>query len=139
MVMNDLNKALEAFYYAHRAIIARPDAILAQYGLSRVHHRILYFIARQPGLSVNDLLKCLDVTKQSLSAPMRKLLELRLVAAEVDVFDRRIKRLRLTADGEHLEHELTTHQRKRFAKAFDAAGPEGKAFWFQVMQHLTAD
>ena len=47
---------MEAFFGAYRAFTAKPDEMLARRGLSRVHHRILFFISHQPGLSVSELL-----------------------------------------------------------------------------------
>ena len=137
--MQDINAAIEVFYYAHRAIIARPDAILAKYGLSRVHHRILYFIGRNPELSVNDLLGKLGVSKQSLNAPMRKLLELGFVVSTHDLTDRRVKRLTLSDIGKKLENELTSDQKRRFAKAFSKIDKEGELLWFRVMETLSED
>ena len=134
--MNDINDALEAFYYAHSAIIAKPDAILAKRGLCRVHHRILYFIGRNPGLSVNELLSKLKVSKQSLNALMRKLLLMGFISSEADQEDRRIRRLKLTERGAQLENELTLDQRNRLAKAFEATDAAGVAGWYAVMQSL---
>ena len=50
------SQAIQAFYFSYRAFTAKPDEILARRGLSRVHHRILFFVARQPQLSVKELL-----------------------------------------------------------------------------------
>lgn len=134
-----LNKALEALHFAFRAVVAKPDTILAQRGLSRVHHRILYFIGRHPGLSVNDLLAMLDVSKQSLNAPLRQLTRLELIESNADSIDRRIKRLTLTQEGLLLEKELSGDQRQRFARAFETVGQEGEVTWHQIMKLLAED
>ena len=42
-----LRDAIEHFYFAYRAFTAKPDRILEQRGLGRVHHRILYFVGRK--------------------------------------------------------------------------------------------
>lgn len=135
----ELNRALEVLHFAFRAVIAKPDAILAKRGLSRVHHRILYFIGRHPGLSVNDLLAMLRVSKQSLNAPLRQLMKLGLVESNADPSDRRIKRLALTQEGLCLERELSGDQRQRFARAFEIVGREGEATWHQIMKVLAED
>ena len=72
-------EAMAAFFFAYQAFTAKPDEILARRGLSRVHHRILFFIAQSPGLSVSQLLGYLDVSKQALNIPLRQLLEMDLV------------------------------------------------------------
>lgn len=135
----ELNKALEALHFAFRAVVAKPDAILAKHGLSRVHHRLLYFIGRNPGLSVNELLAILSISKQSLNGPLRQLTELGLIEATPDTNDRRIKRLSLTQQGLCLEHQLSGDQRQRFARVFETVGLEGEATWHKVMQLLAED
>jgi DNA-binding MarR family transcriptional regulator len=131
-----LNAALEALFYAFNAIVARPDAMLAQEGLSRVHHRILYFVGRNPGLSVNDLLGILKVSKQSLNGPMRQLTELGYVQAAADGQDRRIRRLSLTPAGQALEAALSGDQRARFARVFGQVGTDDEQAWRRVMARL---
>ncbi len=135
----ELNEALEALYFAFRAVVAKPDAILAEHGLSRVHHRILYFIGRQPGLSVNELLVTLGISKQSLNSPLRQLTELGLVESKMDTRDRRIRRLTLTPSGSDLERQLSGDQRQRFARVFEMVGREGETAWRQVMHLLAED
>ena len=46
----ELDQAWELMHFALRAVIASPDQMLEKRGLSRVHHRILFFVARQPDL-----------------------------------------------------------------------------------------
>ena len=135
----ELNQALEALHFAFRAVIAKPDAILAERGLSRVHHRILYFVGRHPGLSVNDLLTLLNVSKQSLNAPLRHLTQFGLIESNANESDRRVKRLTLTRQGLYLEQKLSGNQRQRFARVFEAVGQEGEATWHQVMKLLAED
>ena len=56
-----LRDAMKAFFHAYQAFTDKPDEMLAKRGLARVHHRILFFVALHPGLSVKDLLACLGV------------------------------------------------------------------------------
>lgn len=133
---SELNRALEALHFAFRAVTSGPDAVLAEQGLSRVHHRILYFVAKSPELRVHELLDTLGVTKQALNAPLRELTERGLVAESVDVADRRGKRLRLTQAGHALEQRLSGHQRDLFARVFRAVGKEKEEAWFEVMSLL---
>lgn len=132
----ELNQALEALFHAFNALVARPDALLAERGLSRVHHRILYFVGRNPGVSVNDLLTILGITKQSLHGPMRQLLSRGLIQTGGDARDRRVKRLTLTAAGAELEESLSGDQRQRFARVFASLGPADEAAWRRVMARL---
>lgn len=68
--------AMEAFFFGYQAFTAKPDEMLAKRGLSRVHHRILFFIAKYPGLNMTELLGYLGVSKQALNMPLRQLIEM---------------------------------------------------------------
>ena len=133
---DDLHDAIEQFYFAYRGFTDRPDRILEKRGLGRVHHRILYFIGRRPDVSVRGLLDLLAVSKQALNAPLRQLMEMGLVGAEVSPEDRRVKRLSLTPAGRKLEAELTEAQTRHLRAAFDRAGPEAQQGWSAVMGEL---
>jgi DNA-binding MarR family transcriptional regulator len=131
-----LDEAQELLFFAFRGLTAEPDRVLAQRGLSRVHHRILYFVRRNPGLGPGDLLRILRVSKQALARPLRELSAQGLLASAAVPENRRRKRLGLTAAGVRLERRLSELQRRRFAAAFAAAGPAAASAWRQVMKLL---
>jgi DNA-binding MarR family transcriptional regulator len=133
-----LDEALEILFFAFRGITAEPDRVLAERGLSRVHHRILYFVRRHPGIRPGALLGILRVSKQALSKPLRDLVRQELVAATVPPENRRTKALRLTAAGARLERRLSGLERRRFSRAFRGAGPAGARGWREVMRRLAA-
>ena len=132
----ELRSAIELLYFAYRGFTDRPDRILERRGLGRVHHRILYFIGRRPDVSVRGLLDLLAVSKQALNAPLRQLIEMNLVSALPDPADRRAKNLRLTAEGQRLEAELTGAQMRHLQAAFTTAGAEREEGWRRVMEEL---
>ncbi len=123
-------------FFGFRAVTAEPDRILAERGLGRVHHRILYFVGRSPGIRVGALLATLGVSKQAIHRPLRELLRAGLVEAMVPPGDRRTKELRLTRTGTRLEIRLGAEQRRRFSAAFRAAGPGAERGWREVMRRL---
>jgi DNA-binding MarR family transcriptional regulator len=129
-----LREAIELFYFAYRAFTAGPDSILSNLGLGRVHHRILYFVGRNPNVAVHALLELLAVSKQALNAPLRQLVEGNLVSVRPDDHDRRFKRLALTQEGKKLEAQLTGTQMKHLAKVFAAAGSNNEAVWKSIMR-----
>lgn len=136
--LNDeaLDEAQELLFFAFRNLTAEPDRVLAERGLSRVHHRILYFVRRNHGLGPGELLAILRVTKQALARPLRELTAQGLLLAEAVPENRRRKRLTLTAAGLRLERRLSELQRRRFAEAFRAAGPSAAGHWAAVMRLL---
>lgn len=133
-----LRDAIEQFYFAYRAFTARPDRILEQRGLGRVHHRILYFVGRNPGSSVNELLTTLSVSKQALNAPLRQLIAMKLIAPETASHDKRVKKLALTDSGKKLETQLTHTQMKHLGDVFDEVGSKAERGWLELTRALTA-
>lgn len=134
--MRDPNEPLVLLHFAFRAVVAGPDARLAEIGLGRVHHRILFFVARQPGLRVVDLQATLGVSKQALHGPLQVLVRKRLVTSRPSPDNRRERHLRLTAAGKLLERQLSGQQRKQFAAAFRRVGPNAERGFVQVMRAL---
>jgi DNA-binding MarR family transcriptional regulator len=133
-----LRSAIELLYFAYREFTDRADRILERRGLGRVHHRTLYFIGRNPDISVRGLLQLLAVSKQALNAPLRQLIEMKLVVAAATADDRRVKALRLTSDGERLEAELTGAQMEHLSAAFERAGATAEKGWRRAMEELGA-
>ena len=69
----DLRQGIELLYFAYRDFTAEPDAILAEYGFGRAHHRVIHFVGRNPRITVSELLAILKITKQSLSRVLGQL------------------------------------------------------------------
>ena len=72
---DELRQGIELLFYAYRDFTSEPDAILAQYGFGRAHHRVVYFVGRHPEMTVTELLGILKITKQSLSRVLSQLVE----------------------------------------------------------------
>ena len=128
--------AMVAFFHGYQAFTARPDEMLARRGLSRVHHRILFFIARQPGLSVKELLAHLGVSKQALNIPLRQLMQMHLVESRTDEQDKRKRLLTTTEEGARLEAALRREQVRLLERTFEQAGEEAVAGWLAVNELL---
>ncbi len=124
----NLRQGIELLFYAYRDFTAEPDAILAKWGFGRAHHRAIYFVGRNPNITVTELLEILKITKQSLSRVLSTLIEEKFISQRADPSDRRRKLLTLSEKGLELERELTTTQLSRVARAYratDAAAVEG--------------
>ncbi len=128
--------AMAEFFFAYQAFTAKPDEILARRGLSRVHHRILFFIAQSPGLSISQLLADLGVSKQALNIPLRQLLEMDLVQSSTASADKRKRELGLSREGEKLEQALRKEQTRLLQRALDSAGSEAMSGWLAFNQAL---
>lgn len=120
---DDLVAWIELFYFAYRDFTCEPDAILAQYGFGRAHHRVLHFVQRNPGLNVASLLDILKITKQSLARVLKQLVGEGFIIQRAGDVDRRERRLFVSAKGGRLTEKLTRIQVKRFEAALAQAGP----------------
>ncbi len=133
----DLMASIALFYQAYRTYTSGSDALLAQRGLGRVHHRVLYYVARHPELTVSELLERLGVSKQALHAPLRQLVGLGLVRVGTPAHDRRVRQLTLTEAGCALEWQLTSPLAEHLSAALDRAGPQATAGWLKVMHEIS--
>ena len=133
---DEILQAIELMYFGYRAFTRGPDTLLEKRGLSRSHHRILYFIAHRNDVSVGELLTILDISKQALNIPLRQLVSMDLVNQSKSPEDARVKILSLTASGRKLEKSLTRTQRGLIQDILSEAGPSGTTAWFHIMQEL---
>lgn len=129
----DLRQGIELLFYAYRDFTAEPDAILAQFGFGRAHHRVIYFVGRHPEASVSELLGILKITKQSLSRVLGQLVAEGFIIQRAGARDRRQRLLILTEKGIELERLLSENQRQRIARAYREAGAEAVEGFRKVM------
>jgi DNA-binding MarR family transcriptional regulator len=132
----DLRQGLDMLFFAWRDLAAEADATLEKEGLGRAHHRALYFIGRNPGLAVGELMAILGITKQSLGRVLKDLAAKGLVTQSVGTEDRRERRLALTEAGQALEQALSAPQRALMASAYRNAGAEAVAGFRTVLTGL---
>ncbi|WP_223487630.1 MarR family winged helix-turn-helix transcriptional regulator [Pseudomonas sp. A-RE-19] len=125
-------QAMEAFFFGYQAFTAKADEMLERRGLSRVHQRIVFFIARYPALSVKELLALLGVSKQALNIPLRQLVEMQLVNSVASETDKRKRLLELTDDGARFEQSLRREQVKLLERVFAEAGETAVNGWLAV-------
>jgi len=125
----ELRAAQDMLFFALRDLTAAPDAILAELGYGRAHHRCMHWVARKPGLKVGELLAILGITKQSLTRVLGPLIENGYVAQVPGQQDRRQRLLTLTEKGQALERRLYESQRERLIVAYrEAGGPAVEGF-----------
>jgi DNA-binding MarR family transcriptional regulator len=132
----EIRRGVELLFFGYGHLLRAIDDRLAADGLGRAHHRALYFIARQPGLTVSTLLGLLGITKQSLGRALNELTTRGLAETQVGRDDRRQRLLKLTPAGAKLEAELFEMLRARLSAAYAEAGPAAVAGFWQVLEGL---
>jgi len=132
----ELRRGIELLYFAYRDFTRDPDEILQKTNLGRAHHRVLYFVGRNPGTTVSGLLKLLRITKQSLSRVLGQLVEDGYIEQKAGTEDRRQRLLFLTDKGREFEKTLFATQRQRVAEAYKKAGPDAVSGFWEVLLNI---
>lgn len=134
--LDPLDSALELLHFGFRGLTAAADTFLETQGLSRVHHRILYVIARADEVSVGDLATTLGISKQAVHRPLSHMFERQLVGYTRQPERHRFKLLALTEQGQALEHQASELERQTLRQAFAQTDTVGQEAWTKVMQAL---
>tara|TARA_Y100001970_G_scaffold16323_1_gene18358 strand:- start:10840 stop:11283 length:444 start_codon:yes stop_codon:yes gene_type:complete len=108
---------IQLLLYAYRETFSDPNEILKKNSLGAAHHRTLHLIERNEGISVNELLIKLKVTKQSLNRVLRDLKKLKIIKQIKDRNDSRKKLLFLDEVGKKFFDEVFKTQKKRIFNA----------------------
>ena len=136
---DEVRRGIELLYFGYTRLTNAIDQELAKQGLGRAHHRALYFIARQPDLTVGELLKLLAITKQSLGRVLKEMQDRDFILTAPGVIDRRQKLLRLTEKGAALEAELFRQLREKLSAAYVSAGQESVTGFWHVLEGLVPE
>ncbi|HZG33515.1 MAG TPA: MarR family transcriptional regulator [Sphingopyxis sp.] len=132
----EVRRGIEYLFFAHGSLWRTIDARLAEQDLGRAHYRALYFIARQPGLTISDLLALLGITKQSLGRVVKDLEARDYLATRPGNRDRRQKELRLTDAGRAVEASIFGVLRDAMSRAYTHAGQTAVTGFWQVSEAL---
>ncbi len=132
----EIRRGAELLYFGYSHLYRQTDRKLAECGLGRAHHRALYFVARQPNLTIGALLRLLGITKQSLGRVLADLADRGLIETRPGEEDRRQRLLRLTENGTALETELFEGMRERLGAAYANAGQEAVTGFWRVLEQL---
>lgn len=134
-----LRQAIELLFFAYRDFTDGPDKVLDGYDFGRAHHRVIHFVGRHPGITVQELLNILRITKQSLSRVLSALLKRGYVEQQTGRRDRRVRHLYLTEEGRRLEQECSSTQRATVKRAFELAGPDAVEGYRAVLAALISE
>ncbi len=118
---------IELLFFAYRDFVGEADHILEAIGYGRAHHRVVYFVMRNPGLRVSDLLDILQITKQSLGRVLKQLVDDGYIEQRPGAVDRRERLLFATAKGERLASDLSARQHIRLMRALATLPPGTRA------------
>ena len=108
---------IEKIFITYRESFSDPKKILKKYQLGIAHHKSLHLISFYQGITISQLLKKLNVTKQSLNRVLNDLKKLNLLEFKKGKNDTRVKHLYLSERGNKIYNEIFFNQKKRIYKA----------------------
>ena len=114
---DQIKECIQLLLYAYRETFSDPKEVLKKNSLGSAHHRTLHLIERNEGISVNELLVKLKITKQSLSRVLKDLKKLKIIKQVKDNNDSRRKLLYLDQIGKKFYNEIFETQKKRIFNA----------------------
>jgi DNA-binding MarR family transcriptional regulator len=129
---------IELLFFAYRDFVSDPDEILSQFGFGRAHHRVLHFVGRDPGMTVQQLLDILRITKQSLGRVLKELIDKGYVYQKEGETDRRQRLLYLTEKGEELRQRLMMPQINRIRRAVAQSGGDAQHLYRKVLYNMVS-
>lgn len=118
-------------------IFLRPSANVEMRSLPASHLRLLQVIGRLPDSKMVDVAKALDVQLPAVSQMVDKMVKAGHVVRVQDPLDRRISRLRLTAEMEELLSDAASARLARVAKAAEALTHEEVEMLTMLLDRLS--
>tara|TARA_B100000686_G_C16222994_1_gene681076 strand:+ start:108 stop:593 length:486 start_codon:yes stop_codon:yes gene_type:complete len=116
----EIKKLMELLFLSYRDFRTKPDEILEKINFNRNHHRVIYFVGKNNKITIKELLKILQITKQSFSRIINQLVEKNYITMTIG-FDKRTKNLKLTKKGIELEKKISDIQITRLKKILQNA------------------
>jgi len=133
---DQIKDCIQLLLYAYRETFSDPNEILKKNSLGAAHYRTLHLIERNQGISVNELLVKLKITKQSLNRVLRDLKKSKIIKQIKDQNDSRRKLLYLDQVGEKFYNEVFETQKKRIFNALKNSDSESVLRFKEVLKKI---
>ncbi len=113
-----IKQYIEKIFNGYRETVSDSKIVLDRYSIGIAHYKVLHLISLYEGITISELLKKLQVTKQSLNRVLKDLIKLNSIDFKKDKNDTRVKHVYLSEKGLLLFNEIFSIQKKRIYKAF---------------------
>ena len=119
-----LKETLNNFFLVYKTFENQilDNASVNGFGIADI--RCILIILLYPGITFNELLIKLSITKQSLNRVLKILLEKKLVIQETNKKDKRMKNLYLSDESKKIINNLIGPTIKEISNAFQKSGSE---------------
>ena len=133
---DQIKDCIQLLLYAYRETFSDPNEILKKNSLGAAHYRTLHLIERNQGISVNELLLKLKITKQSLNRVLKDLKKTKIIKQIKDHNDARRKLLFLDHSGKKFYKEVFDSQKKRIFNALKNSDAESVLKFKEVLKKI---
>ena len=133
---DQIKDCIQLLLYAYRETFSDPKDILKKNSLGAAHHRTLNLIERNEGISVNELLTKLKITKQSLNRVLQDLKKMKIIKQIKDNSDCRRKLLFLDQTGKKFYNEIFQSQKRRIFNALKNSDSDSVIKFKQVLEKI---
>ena len=131
-----LKETLNNFFLVYKTFENQilDNASVNGFGIADI--RCILIILLYPGITFNELLIKLSITKQSLNRVLKILLEKKMVIQEINKKDKRMKNLYLSDDSKKIINNLIGPTVKEISNAFQKSGSEAVNGFNQIFLNL---
>ena len=127
---------IEKIFITYRESFSDPKKILKKYQLGTAHHKSLHLISFYEGITISQLLRKLNVTKQSLNRVLNDLKKSDFLEFKKDSKDTRVRHIYLNTKGSKIYNEIFFAQKKRIYKAFLNSSAKEVLNFDQVLKRI---
>ena len=127
---------IEKIFVSYRESFGDPKKILKKYQLGTAHHKSLHLISFYNGITISQLLKKLNVTKQSLNRVLNDLKRMDFLEFKKDSKDTRVRHIFLNSRGNKIYNEIFFSQKRRIYKAFLNSSAKEVLNFDQVLKRI---
>ena len=127
---------IEKIFVTYRESFSDPKKILKKYQLGTAHHKSLHLISFYEGITISQLLKKLNVTKQSLNRVLRDLIKSKMIKQVKDENDTRKKNLFLNKEGKIFFESVYNSQKKRIFNALKNSNSDSVIKFKEVLKKI---
>ena len=133
---DQIKDCIQLLLYAYRETFSDPNEVLKKNSLGAAHYRTLHLIERNEGISVNELLIKLKITKQSLNRVLKDLKKSKIIKQQKDQKDSRRKLLYLDQLGKRFYDEVFQTQKKRIFNALKNSDSDSVLRFKEVLKKI---
>ena len=131
-----IKDCIQLLINAYRETLSDPKDVLKKKSLGFAHLRTMYLIDMESGISVNELLYKLKITKQSLNRVLKDLKRLKIIKQIKDNKDTRRRLLYFDKDGQKIHNEVFEAQKKRIFNALKDSDPNSVIKFKDVLSKI---